>query len=117
VVGTRAFGAHWRLGGRFRYTTGNPYTPVAGAHRDSSGDWVAVDAPILSQRLPDFVQIDLRVDRVWRRSWGVLTLYLDLQNLTNRHNPEGVTYNDDYTRVRYTNGLPIFPSIGVEYLP
>ncbi len=117
IVGTRAFGTHWRFGGRLRYTTGNPYTPVAGAYRDPSGDWVAVDAPILSQRLPDFVQLDLRVDRIWRRSWGVLNLYLDLQNITNRHNPEGVTYNEDYTRVRYTNGLPLFPSIGVEYLP
>ena len=48
---------------------------------------------------------------------GVMNLYIDLQNVVNRHNPEGVTYNQDYTRLSYTNGLPIFPSIGVEYLP
>ena len=35
----------------------------------------------------------------------------------NRKNPEGVTYNDDYTVRSYTRGLPIFPSIGVEYIP
>jgi hypothetical protein len=116
VVGTTELG-RWRLGGRFRYTTGNPYTPVAGAYQKSSGDWVAVDGPLLSQRIPDFIQLDLRVDRGWLRPWGTLNLYLDVQNVVNRHNPEGVTYNKDYTHLSYTSGLPIFPSIGVEYIP
>ena len=119
VVGSTELG-RWRLGGRFRYTTGNPYTPVAGAYQKSSGDWVAVDGPILSERLPDFVQLDLRVDRGWLRPWGTagtMNLYIDVQNIVNRHNPEGVTYNKDYSRLSYTNGLPIFPSIGVEYIP
>jgi hypothetical protein len=119
VVGSTELG-RWRLGGRFRYTTGNPYTPVAGAYQKSSGDWVAVDGPILSQRLPDFVQLDLRVDRGWLRPWGTagtMNMYIDIQNIVNRHNPEGVTYNKDYSHLSYTNGLPIFPSIGVEYIP
>ena len=46
-----------------------------------------------------------------------MNLYFDLQNVVNRHNAEGLTYNTDYTRPSYTNGLPIFPSIGVEYIP
>ena len=81
---------------------------------------VAVDGPLLSQRLPDFFQIDLRVDRAWFRPWGTsgtLVLYIDLQNVINRKNAEGVTYNNDYSTRSYTNGLPIFPSIGVEYVP
>jgi hypothetical protein len=78
LVGTTALGRHWRVGGRIRYTTGNPYTPVAGAYVDDSGDWVPVDGPVLSSRLPDFVQLDLRIDRAWRRPWGVLNLYIDL---------------------------------------
>jgi hypothetical protein len=120
IVGTTEIFAHWRFGGRFRYTTGNPYTPVAGAYTKPNGDWVAVDGPLLSERLPDFYQLDVRIDRTWKRPWGttgVMNLYIDLQNAMNRHNPEGVTYNKDYTRLSYTNGLPIFPSIGVEYVP
>ena len=119
IVGTTELG-RWRFGGRFRYTTGNPYTPVAGAYPQSDGDWTPVDGPILSRRLPDFFQLDVRVDRTWRRPWGMtgmLNLYIDLQNVVNRQNPEGVTYNQDYTRLNYTSGLPIFPSIGVEYVP
>ncbi len=60
--------------------------------------YVAIDGPLLSQRLPAFVQIDLRLDHAWRRSWGTLGLYIDVQNATNRDNPEGVTYNKDYSQ-------------------
>jgi hypothetical protein len=90
---------------------------VAGAYRDASGDWVPVDGPLLSQRLPDFYQLDLRIDRSWRRPWGILKLYIDLQNVVNRKNAEGVTYNEDFSKRSYTHGLPIFPSIGVEWIP
>lgn len=48
---------------------------------------------------------------------GILNLYLDVQNVTNRGNAEGVTYNNDYSVRTYTTGLPVFPSIGVEYIP
>lgn len=117
VLGTTALGKHWRIGGRFRYATGNPYTPVAGAVMIPDGDWIAIDGPILSARLPAFYQLDLRLDRAWRRPWGVINLYIDIQNVTNRRNAEGVTYNEDYTVQSYTRGLPLFPSIGAEYIP
>jgi hypothetical protein len=77
----------------------------------------AIDGPLLSERLPAFLQLDLRLDHAWRRSWGVLNLYLDVQNVTNRDTPEGVTYNKDFTQRSYTTGLPVFPSIGAEYIP
>lgn len=118
VLGTTALGRHWRVGGRARYTTGNPYTPVASAYMNDHGDYVAVDGPLLSERLPAFFQLDLRLDRAWRRQGGgVINLYIDVQNVWNRHNPEGLTYSTDFTKRSYTNGLPIFPSIGAEYIP
>jgi hypothetical protein len=117
LLASRIFG-NWRFGGRFRYATGNPFTPVASATYDSMKmKYIAVDGPLLSERLPAFFQLDLRIDRGWRRPWGVLDLYIDVQNVTNRANAEGVTYNSDYSMRHYTNGLPIFPSIGVEYIP
>jgi hypothetical protein len=117
LLGTTALPRGWRAGGRFRYATGNPFTPVASTFIDMDGDVVPVDGPLLSERLPAFVQLDLRVDHAWRRPWGILNLYIDVQNVTNRRNAEGVTYNSDFTVRSYTRGLPIFPSIGVEYIP
>lgn len=108
----------WQLGARVRFASGNPITPVAGAYFDvDQQDYRPIDGPILSERLPAFVQLDLRIDRAWRRPWGTTKLFLDLQNATNRLNPEGVSYNFDYSRREYTRGLPVFPSIGVEYQP
>jgi len=109
---------HWRFGGRLRFSSGNPYTPVAASYQPpDSREWRAIDGPLLSERLPFFAQLDLRVDRIWIRKWGRIDFFLDLQNATNRANAEGVTYNDDYTHRSYTRGLPIFPSFGVEYIP
>ena len=112
VVATRPLGPHWRLGGRLRLASGNPYTPVAGSYFDSTQHkWVAIDGPLLSQRLPAFAQLDLRIDRTWRH-WD---LYLDIQNVTNRDNVEGIDYSADYMQRTYTTGLPILPSIGLIY--
>jgi hypothetical protein len=116
AVGTLPIGEHWRIGGRARLASGNPYTPVAGVMVDPQTEKaVPIDGAILSQRLPTFAQLDLRVDRIWRRRGGVWDFYLDVQNVTNNANVEGVTYSTDYLHRYYTTGLPIFPSLGVEY--
>lgn len=108
----------WQVGARMRLATGNPITPAVGAYFETdTQEYLPVDGAILSRRLPDFFQLDLRVDRTWRRPWGTLKAFLDLQNASNRINPEGVSYNYDYSTREYTRGLPIFPSIGVEYIP
>ena len=118
AVASRPIDEHWRIGGRFRLASGNPITPVATAYFDSgSSKWVAVDGPLLSERLPTFLQLDLRVDRQWFRRCGTWDLYIDVQNVMDRENVEGITYSDDFTRRHYTVGLPIFPSIGIEYRP
>lgn len=106
----------WRLGARLRYVSGNPYTPVAGTVTDpETAEVRPVDGPLLSARLPAFVQADVRLDRTWRGSFGTLKAFLDIQNVSNRRNPEGVNYNDDFTELGYTTGLPIIPSLGFEY--
>jgi hypothetical protein len=106
----------WQTAARVRFASGNPFTPVVGSYYDAEEmEYRPIDGPTLSERLPAFFQLDLRVDRTWRRSWGVMSLYLDVQNVTNRRNVEGVEYDDDYQSYEYTRGLPIFPSIGVEY--
>jgi hypothetical protein len=108
----------WRLGARVRFVSGNPITPVTGSYYDAENqEFRATSGAVLSERLPAFFQLDLRLDRTWRRPWGVVSLFLDVQNATNRGNPEGVAYNYDFTERAYTTGLPIFPSIGVEYRP
>ena len=116
ALGSLALTDRWRVGARVRYVTGNPYTPVADTYFDTDSQrYRSIPGDILSARLPAFFQLDLRIDRGWSGSWGALNLFLDVQNVTNRVNPEGLDYNFDYTRIEYTRGLPIFPSLGLEY--
>ena len=116
ALGSVQLGRAWRLGARVRYVSGNPYTPVAETVTDQeTGEIRPIDGPLLSARLPGFFQADVRVDRVWRGKYGTITAFLDVQNVSNRRNPEGVNYNDDFSELSYTTGLPIIPSLGMQY--
>jgi hypothetical protein len=114
ILGSYQIGRGWRVGSRFRYVTGNTYSPTTtGAFDSTVGSTLgAVSAAQNSGRLPDFQQLDLRVDKVWAfKSWK-FSMYLDVQNAYNRRADEGVSYNYDYTESAYTKGLTILPSLG-----
>lgn len=113
VAGSVTLGP-WRLGARVHYVSGMPYSPTIGY--DPDGD--PVFDPYAGQ-LPDFFQADLRLDRVWRRAWGTIDLYFDIQNVTNRRNVEGREPSDDLMigGDEDIRGLPIMPFIGVEFIP
>ncbi len=106
-------GRGWQLGGRFRYVTGSPYTPYAGGVMDyDAGTYSPVSGAQWSERLAAFHQLDLRVDKTWKFNAWQFTAYLDLQNAYYRKNPEGVSYNYNYSQSSTLSGLPILPVLG-----
>ena len=115
VLGTYQLGRGWSAGLRFRLVSGNPYTPiVSSAYDPSTGVYVPVYGANNADRLATFWALDVRIDKVWTfRDWK-LTLYLDTQNVTNRKNQEGWTYNYDYSQRTELTGLPILPILGVK---
>jgi hypothetical protein len=112
VAGSFTVGAHWRLGARVQVVSGMPYSPTIGSTIE--GD--PVFDPYAA-RLPVFFQLDLRADRLWKRCWGTLDLYFDIQNITNRRNVEGREPNDFNNGDDDIRGLPLMPFIGVEFIP
>jgi TonB family protein len=114
VVGSYKLGRGWQLGGRFRYVTGNPYTPcVGGILQAGAGTYTCRSGETYSERMPAFHQLDVRVDKTWSFEDWRLTTYLDVQNAYNRANTEGTSYNYNYTKKTYQSGLPIIPSLGL----
>jgi len=115
VLGTYRIGAGWSAGARFRLVSGNPYTPVTGSIYDSATDvYVPLYGSKNSGRLATFWALDLRVDKQWVFDTWKLALYVDTQNVTNRGNQEGWTYNYDYTQQTPLTGLPILPILGLK---
>ncbi len=101
-------------GFRARYATGNPFQRTVGAVFDADADrYEPVKDPSSTSRMPDFFQLDLRVDKRWTYRTWMLTAYLEVQNATNRKSAEDVAYNYDFTQRGWMTGLPLFPSFGL----
>jgi hypothetical protein len=115
VLGSYRLGKGWEVGARWRYVTGNLYTPYAGGVVDfDAGAYSAVSTyPLFTARVPPFHQLDLRLDKRWDFKTWKLGAYLDVQNAYYRKNPEGISYNYNYSQPSVISGLPILPIVGI----
>jgi len=107
------FGRGFEVGGRFRYATGMPRTPVVGHYLNSLTGY---DEPTFgaqnSTRIPAFYQLDARVEKGFVMGRLKASVFIDVQNLTNRKNPEEIIYSQDYTQKSYITGLPTLAVAG-----
>lgn len=108
----------WNFGSRLTVVSGNPIelVPEGTPYDDENFE----EPPEVLTRLPTFWQLDIRIDRTWERDWGNISLFFDIQNITNRRNVEyRDSYIDQNNVYRYDDvrGLPILPYIGVEWVP
>jgi TonB family protein len=114
AIASYNLGAGWEVGGRFRYVTGSPTTPVVGSvYNADTFQYVPLYGARNSTRVADFHQLDVRVDKTWRFGWGSLGVFLEVLNVYNHANHEGTIYNYNYTEAQPLTGLPIFPNLGV----
>ena len=105
----------WTFSGRFRFVTGNPYTPVNGGSYDSDNDvYIPNRGTIYSERFDSFNQLDIRIDRKYIYEKWILTAYLDVQNILNAKNSQNIEYSYDYSQKKKVRGLPILPTIGLK---
>jgi outer membrane receptor protein involved in Fe transport len=108
---------HWEIGGRFRYTTGHPMTPIARTEYDLTSNTVRRYGGVPnSVRMDPFVQFDFRAEKKWLYKTSTLSLFFDIQNLSYfiYRSPEFTLYNDFYTE-KAVISMPIIPSLGVRY--
>ncbi len=107
-------GLGFELGATFRLVSGNPYTPVVGAVNDlSAGVYRPIYGQTNSARNPLFNRLDVRLQKRFDIGDARLFLYIDVQNVYNATNREGVAYNYDYTSSVDIAGIPIIPALGI----
>jgi len=103
----------YQAGLRFRYSTGVPRTPVLGGWYNSKDDqYEPIFGAQNSIRIPAFYSLDVRLEKsfVWGRMKS--EVFLDVQNVTNRKNPEELTYSADFSQRGYITGLPFLAVLG-----
>jgi hypothetical protein len=128
VVGTWER-ARYRLGARFGFASGTPYTPVVGqivrrAYDPANDTWGTGNPPLYleplggarnSARYPPTQRLDLDVSREMRYHSTTFAPYLSVVNAYNARNVFAYIYDystDHPTRRGYTQ-FPILPSLGV----
>ena len=113
----------WTLGFRFQWHSGTPYDPVIGkVDVPIEGTSQTRPVPVYpetknSARLPDFYQLDVRVERkILFNTWR-MAFYFDVQNILNTKNTTEYDYGDNYENIdnpEAISGSVLFPAFGVE---
>jgi len=110
------FARGWRLGARFQFTSGEPYTQIEGSvFNADNGTYLPiydVDHKNNETR-PPYHRLDLRLDKEWLFDNWVLHTYLDVQNVYYHKNPVATVDNYDYSEQVYQTDIPILPSLGI----
>ena len=118
VLGSYNLGGGWEVGARFRLVSGNLDTPalappnLPAVYAADAAAYTPLSAEAFSDRLPTFHQLDVRIERAWQFENYSLTFYMDIWNAYNNPAAEAYSYNFDYSRRSYQQGLPIIPSLG-----
>ncbi len=106
LSGGYIFNKKWEASLKFRAATGSPYTPYNSDGTQNVGNY-------LSERLPFFHSLDVRVDRRWDFDGWALITYIDIQNIYNRKNVSGVFYDFNKRAAEQNTDIGILPSIGI----
>ena len=112
LLASYELGRGFVVGGRFRYSTGMPRTPVIGSYLGRDGYHEPVFGAHNSIRIPAFYQLDIRGEKAFIMQRAKLSVFIDVQNITNRKNPEEIIYSQDYSQRSYITGLPILAVAG-----
>lgn len=116
ALGAYDLGRGFEVGMRARVASGFPRTPLQYVYFDvQRSRYEPTLGAYNTNRIPYFLQFDLRAAKRFMLSQSELEIYLDVQNVLNRSNPEEIAYSPDYLQRRYILGLPILPIAGARW--
>jgi hypothetical protein len=105
----------WEFSARLSFLSGRPFTPydqaVSTAQRRGVYDLTRVNA----DRAPDYGRVDLRVDRTFTVGGRPLNVFAGVQNLTNRRNFAGYSWNRRVNAQQFGEQQGIFPVLGLDW--
>lgn len=111
----KKFRRNYELGVKWRFQGGSPYTPFDETASRQNYLTIGEGTPdytrLNSAHLPNFSQLDIRIDKKWNFNKTTFDLYLDVTNLLARANPSLPSYTfkrkDDNSDFATTDGQPV----------
>ncbi|MBU0621472.1 MAG: TonB-dependent receptor [Gammaproteobacteria bacterium] len=98
LVGKYKLSEAWSFGMKWNYHSGTPWTPIVGTNGTyADGRPIPVYAGVNSDTLPVYHRLDLRVDRNYVFDRWKLNTYFELNNVYQRKNIVGYSYDPTYT--------------------
>lgn len=114
-VGGYRLTKNWEVSLRFAYLSGRPFTPfnetLSREQRRAVFDLDRVNA----ERLPAYIRTDFRIDRTFTIKDKPLLVFLGVQNIINRRNLAGFTWNRRLNEPQENEQLGLFPLVGLEW--
>ena len=115
--------SEWQLGGRFRYFTNTPITPIVSSNRIGQAASFGLNLNTAqysndynSDRLASFHQFDIRLDRFQNYEWGVVNGYIEIINIYGRRNISGQTFNPTRPYLSGSNPSPTYDTLNSPYV-
>lgn len=118
ITGSKELKKDWRIGFKWRFVGGLPYTPYDLVISSNVQAWDAIGQPYLdysrlnSERFAAFHQLDLRIDKNYFFKKWTLMLYIDIQNAYNFKN----TGQDFVVREKNPDGTFVTTNGGTQYV-
>lgn len=107
LSGGYRFNEKWEASTKFRFASGQPYTPFMANGRQQVAQYNSL-------RLKSAHSLDLRVDRRWNFAPWSLIAYVDIQNVYNNKFAGQVRWNAREQRAEFDeSSIGILPSIGI----
>jgi outer membrane receptor protein involved in Fe transport len=104
----------WQVSTRLSYLGGRPYTPFDDALSTMARRGIFDLGRVNAERAPAYFRLDLRVQRTFAFS-KPLTVFFGVQNVTNRQNFSGLSWNRRSNTVRFQEQQGIFPILGLDW--
>lgn len=115
VLGGYRLSPAWEFSARLSFLSGRPFTPYDQAASTAQRRGVYDLTRVTAERAPDYARLDVRVDRTFSVARQPLNLFVGIQNVTNRRNFAGYSWNRRTNAQQFGEQQGLFPTLGLDW--
>jgi hypothetical protein len=115
ALGGYRLSGKWDVSLRAAYLSGRPFTPFDAALSSAQRRGIYDLAQVNATRTPDYFRADVRVDRTFRINDRPVIVFVGVQNVTNRQNISGYSWDRRANLQSTQEQLGIFPILGLDW--